>query len=174
VERLLGREAAIGLAVTVSYPTHGYAGLAHNLQTPFEWSYGLGSSPSMASLAQEQLGADPTDHPSYPQRTEQLSGWPAAMYWATVYPWLASDLTFLGAALFMALVGWFLARFWTEAVFHRRILPMLLFAQLCVFIAYIPANNQLGMSPQSVAGLLTLIALYIWVSPSTRYGARHR
>ncbi|MGW8642045.1 hypothetical protein [Micromonospora chalcea] len=174
VEKILGRDAAVGLAVTISYPTHGYAGLAHNLETPFEWSNGLGSSPSIAALAQEQLGVDHEGRPSYPQRTEAISGWPAGMYWATVYPWLASDLTFPGAALFMALVGWFLARFWTEAVFHRRILPMLLFGQICVFIAYIPANNQLGMSPQSVAGLFTLAALYMLGSVHNRGRAKLR
>lgn len=167
VASLAGPRVADGLAALVFYPTHGYLGLAYNLQAPFEWSRGLGSAPAAAALAEERLGADALTNTSYPERTESMTGWSAELYWATAYPWLASDLTFPGAALFMALVGWLFARVWLEAAFSRRALPLLLFAQLWIFIAYVPANNQLGMSPESVAGVVTLMVLLL-CRPQTR------
>ncbi|WBB52081.1 hypothetical protein [Verrucosispora sp. WMMD573] len=161
VVNVAGPHVANGIAAMLVYPTHGYLGLAHNLQVPFTWSHGLGSAPAAAVLAEQQFGVDPSAHPNYPQRTQDETAWPADLYWATIYPWLASDLTFPGAALFMGLIGWFFARVWLEAALARRVLPLLIFAQLAILIAYLPANNQLGMSPESVIGMITLLALYL-------------
>ncbi|WP_331461379.1 hypothetical protein [Micromonospora tarapacensis] len=160
ISQMLGERAAEGISSTLFYPTHGYLGLSYNLQTPFEWSYGLGSSFSVANLGEQAMGVDPMAHPAYPYRTEGQTGWPALTYWATIYPWLASDLTFPGAALFMGLVGWLFAGAWSDAVSTRRVLPTLIFSQLCLLIAYVPANNQLGLSPDATAGILTLLVLY--------------
>ncbi len=171
VASVAGPHVANGVAAVVFYPTHGYLGLAHNLQVPFEWSRGLGSAPAATILAEQQFGADASAHPSYPKRTENATGWPAQLYWATIYPWLASDLTFPGAALFMGLVGWFFARVWLEATLARRVLPLLIFAQLWIVIAYLPANNQIGMSPESVSGMITLLALYLCRSRPARRAA---
>ncbi|MFF0467968.1 hypothetical protein ACFYPX_11165 [Micromonospora zamorensis] len=160
VERVVGRPMAEGIAAMIGYPTHGYLGLSYNLQVPFEWSRGLGSAPSAAIFAEQSFGADLTEHPPFPDRTEHEKGWPARMYWATIYPWLASDLTFPGAALFMGLVGWLFAGSWRAAMTTRRVVPTLIFAQLCILLVYVPANNQLGMAPESIVAMATLLALY--------------
>ncbi len=162
VADLVGDRFAAGLAVTVYYPTHGYLGLAYNLDTPFTWARGLGSSSALASYAEQYFGDDAGRSLSYPARTESRTGWPAGMYWATIYPWLASDLTFPGAIAFMGLLGWFFARVWVEAVFTKRGLPILLFTQICIMLAYVPANNQLGISRLTVIGTATLMALYFF------------
>jgi hypothetical protein len=173
MERVIGPELSVGVATTVFYPTHGYLGLAYNLETPFEWSRGTGSSVTLTAYAKRFLGAAPEQYASYPERTEWRTGWPAWMHWATIYPWLASDLTFPGAALFMGLVGWLFAQTWFEAAYRRRVLSMLIFGQLCVLIAYIPANNQLGISLRSMTGVATLLAIYA-ASSLTRGAGRLR
>ncbi len=160
VARVVGTEMASGVAATIFYPTHGYLGLAYNLETPFEWSRGLGGNPAVASYAHQYLGTDVAEHPPYPMRTEARTGYPAGLYWSTAYPWLASDLTFPGVVALMGLLGWFLARFWTEAAYRREILPTLIFVQLALVIAYLPANNQLGASRPGLIGLVTLLVLY--------------
>jgi hypothetical protein len=83
------------------------------------------------------------------------------MYWSTIYPWLASDLTYPGAILLMAVVGWFLAKFWHEAVLQRRVLSMALFGQLALLIAFVPANNQLGQTRPALIGFVSLCALSV-------------
>ncbi|MEU4470489.1 hypothetical protein [Micromonospora sp. NPDC023888] len=164
VERVVGKPMAEGIAAIIGYPTHGYLGLSYNLQVPFEWSRGLGSAPSAAIFAEQTFDVDLTEHPSFPDRTENEMGWPARMYWATIYPWLASDLTFPGAALFMGLVGWLFAGSWRAAVSSRRVIPSLIFAQLCILVVYVPANNQLGMAPESIVGMATLLVLHVMQS----------
>ncbi|WBB71730.1 hypothetical protein O7602_18515 [Micromonospora sp. WMMD1128] len=160
VEQVLGPHLATGVTAMVLYPTHGYLGLAYNLDTPFEWSRGLGSTVAISSYAAQYLNVDPGEHPSYLERTEARTGWPADLYWATVYPWLASDLSFPGTVGLMALVGWVFARTWREATVQKRVLPGVIFTQLCILIAYIPANNALGTRP-ALIGLATLFACYL-------------
>lgn len=171
IERVVGPHLATGVAALVLYPTHGYLGLAHNLETPFVWSRGLGSTPAVASYAGQYLGVDTERHPSYPARTEARTGWPAGLYWSTMYPWLASDLTFPGVVLFMAVLGWFFAAMWLRATRSRRILPTLIFGQLCLLVAYIPANNQLGLSRPATIGLTTLLAAQAWIAASDKLRA---
>lgn len=170
VVAVVGERAATGIAAIAFYPTHGYLGLAYNLGTPFVWTGGLGSAPAVTSYAEQYAGAGGVKYETYPARTEARTGWPRGQYWATIYPWLASDLTFPGAVLFMGVVGWWLARWWVEAAFWRRRLPLLLFVQLALLVAYVPANNQLGISRPSVFGFLTLFGLYVWTGST---GPRH-
>ena len=172
VASVLGENTARGLAVTLVYPTHGYLGLSKNLETPFEWSQMRGSSRVVDSYLEQYLGSASKYDTSYPARTEQRTGYPALMYWSTIYPWLASDITFPGAILFMGVVGWWLARFWIEGAFLRRRLSVLMFAQLAILIAYVPANNQIGLMRPGFIAFVSLCGVYFLVSLH-RWASRH-
>jgi hypothetical protein len=160
VSAVTGEEFARGLSVISFYPTHGYLGLGHNLDTSFEWTAGLGSSRALDSYWVQYVGGEGASHSTYPARTEMRTGWPAGQYWATIYPWLASDLTFPGAVFLMGVVGWFLARFWYESAFERKRLSLLLFCQLGLLIAFVPANNQLGTGRTSLIAFVSLVVAY--------------
>ncbi|MEU4773238.1 hypothetical protein [Micromonospora sp. NPDC023644] len=161
VARLVGDDLAAGLAVTLSYPTHGYLGLSHNLSVPFEWTRGMGAAPALGSYLEQYTELDPRYSERYTARTEAATGWPDGMYWSTIFPWLASDLTYPGSIAFMALVGWFLAKFWWEAVRQRRVLSMALFCQLALLVAFVPANNQLGQTRPALIAFVSLCALSV-------------
>jgi hypothetical protein len=156
VRSITGDQFARGVSVTAFYPTHGYVGLSYNLDTPFEWTRGRGASRALDSYLAQYGIADTVAQGTYPVRTEARTGWPAGQYWSTIYPWLASDLTLPGAALFMAVVGW-----WNETVVHGSRLSLLLFAQAMVLISYVPANNQLGLSRPNLICAVSLLALYV-------------
>jgi hypothetical protein len=161
IASVAGENFARGMAVVAFYPTHGYVGLAYNLGTPFEWSGGLGASRALNSYWMQYVGGEGASKTAYPVRTEVRTGWPADAYWSTIYPWLASDLTFPGTVLFMGFLGWFLAKFWYEAAYKRSLLAVLLFCQLILLIAYVPANNQIGTSRTSLIAFICLAAVYV-------------
>lgn len=161
IQSLTNEQFARGVAVAVFYPTHGYQGLAYNLETPFEWAGGRGASRALDSYFAQYGVADSVSDRTYPARTESRTGWPAGMYWSTVYPWLASDLGFTGAALFMGVVGWWMARWWFEAAFLGSRLALLLLAQTLLLIAFVPANFQLGLSRGNLICITVLLTLYI-------------
>lgn len=160
VQSLTNEQFARGVAVTAFYPTHGYQGLAYNLETPFEWTGGRGASRALDSYMAQYGGVDSVADRTYPARTELRTGWPAGMYWATIYPWLASDLGFTGAALFMGVVGWWMARWWYESAFLGSRLALLLLAQMLLLVAFVPANFQLGLSRGNLICITMLLALY--------------
>lgn len=160
VEKLTNRSFAQGMAVTAFYPTHGYQGLAYNLETPFEWTSGLGASRALDGYVAQYGLAESQSSRTYPARTEKRTGWPSGVYWATIYPWLASDLSWFGVPLFMALLGWWTSRWWREAVLHGDVLSLLLFAQAMLCIAFIPANNQIGVSRPYLITVTVLLVLY--------------
>lgn len=173
VAALTSDDFARGVTVMAFYPTHGYRGLAYNLETPFEWTQGRGASRALDSYLSQYGVADSVADRTYPERTEDRVGWDAGFTWSTIYPWLASDLTFPGAALFMGVVGWWMARFWYEATVLGGRLSMLLLGQLAVLIAYVPANNQLGLSRPNLIALVTLLVCYALRPRKSEEASRH-
>ncbi|MFG3689952.1 hypothetical protein [Micromonospora sp. NPDC047740] len=159
IARIVGDDLASGLAVTLSYPTHGYLGLSYNLSVPFVWTKGIGGSPAIGSYLGQYTSIDPHFDDRYTARTAEATGWPDGMYWSTIFPWLASDLSYPGSLAFMAIVGWFLAKFWIESIRTRRILSVALFGQLALLIAFVPANNQLGQTRPALIAFVSLAAL---------------
>lgn len=143
------------------YPTHGYLGLSETMTQPFVFSGGYGGSRALTRYAVQYFGLPDTFPLTYPARTEVATGYPAGLVWHTVYPWLASDLTFVGAVVFMAAVGWAMASWWVRSVRELDPLSIGLFAYSAMFIAFVPANNQIGLSQVNLIGFLTLLTAYI-------------
>ncbi|MFR9776419.1 hypothetical protein ACL02O_10230 [Micromonospora sp. MS34] len=114
----------------------------------------------MSDTYERLTGNDTPARNRYTARTAALTGWPDGGYWSTIYPWLASDLTYPGALVFMAVVGWFLAKFWREAR-QGRTLSLMLLAQLALLLAFVPANNQIGQQSFSLVGFLSLALLSV-------------
>jgi hypothetical protein len=161
VTTIFGDEAGVGVIIMLSYPSAGYLGFDKNLSTPFEWSYGLGSMRALNGYKNQYIGGEDYYQKSYPARTEARTGYPALMLWATIFPWLASDLTYFGALIVMIIIGWFIARLWCEAVMYARPLSLALLSSMFILIMYIPANNQIFQSRNSFIGFFVLLAFYI-------------
>ncbi|MCU1431283.1 MAG: hypothetical protein JWP95_388 [Actinotalea sp.] len=163
VAAVFGEQIGRGFTVTLAYPSHGYLGLAHNLGTPFHWTEMRGSSRALDSYLEQYFGSESVADETYPARTESRTGWPAGMYWATIYPWLASDLTFPGAVVLMGLVGWWMAKLWYETAVQRDKWSLLLLCQVGILVAYIPANNQVVLTRPGLIGAASLAILYLGV-----------
>jgi hypothetical protein len=161
VANLFGANFALGFFNILGYPSHGYAGLAHNLNQDFVFSNGAGFSQAFESYRFQFFGGSSNFLLTYPARTELATGWPAGMYWATAFPWLASDLTFVGTAFFMFLIGFIFARAWIACITKQDILYFAIFGQLAIFIGYLPANNQVLMSRQGFWIVISILAIWI-------------
>lgn len=172
---IAGDDIGRGVTTALFYPTHGYLGLAYNLETPAPWTKFRGSSRALDSYWTQYV--DPTAAPIFeetlPARTEQRTGWPALTYWATIYPWIASDLTWPGAVAFMFAVGWWTARWWLEAIYQRSKLALLLVGQMAILIAYVPANNQIGITRPGLVTFVTLVSIYIFHRVGIALGRRN-
>jgi hypothetical protein len=146
-----------GVAALMSYVTQGYYGLSLCLELPYLPTYGLGNAYYTASWANKYLGLNDISTDNYPARANLQFGWDEFVRWDSIYPWLASDLTFPGTLLFMALIGRLLASAWRDMIWGRNPVAASVFCSLIITCIYIPANNQvLGFPRSAVAFFVTL------------------
>lgn len=153
-------QTALGIYTIISYPTHGYAGLAHNLDQDFVFSNGAGISPALDSYLLQYVGSSSFPQ-TYPARTEVATGWPAGMYWATAFPWFASDLSFPGTVALMFFVGFLFARAWISSISKHDILSFAIFGQLTMFVLFLPANNQVLMNRQGLWVVISIVFIQL-------------
>lgn len=158
IAKQFGHETAYGFYTMMAYPSHGYAGLAFNLEQPFVFSRGAGISLAFESYRQQYLGSGDNRFLTFPFRTQMATGWDAQMFWSTALPWLASDVSFFGVPFLLALIGFLYARVWLASLYGKNPLALGGLALTVMFIAFMPANNQVLLSRQGLWSVVTLSA----------------
>lgn len=159
---IFGESFALGFYSIIGYPAHGYLGLSHNLSIDFIFSYGAGLFQAFESYRFQYLGGENNLLLTYPYRTELTTGWPAGMYWSTAFPWIASDLTFIGVFPLMFLVGMLFARIWINCLRKMDVVSLAILGQIFVFVAFLPANNQVFISRQGLLSVTVLILIVVF------------
>lgn len=159
--RLFGPAVGYSLSIMIYYISGGYYGLSKSLSVPFKWTYGLGGSFALSSYANQYLGVPNMVDFSYPARAEAYTGYPAKMYWSTAFPWLASDFTFVGVILLIAIIAFIYKVAWVEGIEYGNFLSILMFSRLNIFWAFIIANNQLMQTRESA--IATIVLVVFWV-----------
>lgn len=162
-----------GVTAVLWYVSHGYSGLDASLSVPFVWTRGTGASPGLARIIGIVGVSDAGE--SYPVRAEKATGWPALERWQTMYPWLASDTTFVGAVLLVGLLGFGVALSWRRALVDPSgLLAATWFGALVVITVYVPLNNQPIAATSSVLGMLTLAVATVVVVVRSRRAVQPR
>ena len=156
-----GRPAAqIGFDGLASYLTQGYFAVYLSLQEPFVPCYGVGNSLFLQRQVARLRGNDEILKCPYPMRLEGR-GWSAMRYWATVYPWIASDVTFPGTVVVVALIGWMTALVWVDVLGGRNPYAVALLGQFLLMLYYFPAHNKNMQSGEGVAAFAVLLGAWL-------------
>ena len=132
------RTGVVGLSF---YVTHGYYGLYLSLDKPFVPMFGVGHSLFLTQQAVRLTGNEQIAMMSYPKRIEE-DGWDALGLWSTIYPWIASDVSFPGTVAVVFLIGRLFALAWYDALSGRNPFAYGMLAQFAIMLFYFPANNQ--------------------------------
>jgi hypothetical protein len=150
LDSALWKTYGLGYMALSGYVGQGYYGLSLALDEPFAWTYGVGHSRVLTWLA-EKAFTDPgeIDNQTYPSRIEARYGWDSKNHWATLYPWLASDVTFVGVPIVVFLIGRLFAMTWLDAIGGNPV-AVVLFSLTVVMISYISANSQLFQASDTV------------------------
>ncbi|MEO7189964.1 MAG: hypothetical protein ABI051_02800 [Vicinamibacterales bacterium] len=138
MHRSKARIAADGLA---GYLTQGYYAVYLSLQEPFVPTYGVGNSMFLQRQVVRLTGDTSLLERPYPARIED-KGWNAYGYWATIYPWIASDVTFPGTVLVVLLIGFLAGRVWVDVLGGQHVLAVAFLGQLLVMLYYFPGHNR--------------------------------
>lgn len=146
----------------LSYPSQGYYGLAMCLEMPFQWTFFLGGFRGINSIVSQFLPGVPDFLAyTYPVRTGEAIGFDGLAGWYTIFPWLASDFTFLGALIIMMLAAYFFMVSWKEVILYHNPLSFAMLIQLVILYIFVPANNQLFVDRGDSLGMVMLCIVWI-------------
>jgi hypothetical protein len=157
------RTAVVG---ATSYLTQGYYALYLSLNKPFVPMFGVGNSMFLTQQAARITGNQEIARMSYPSRIEQ-DGWDALGRWSSIYPWIASDVSFPGTVVVVFLIGRLLATAWFDALSARNPFAFGMVTQFAIMLFYFPANNQTSQFGEGFTAFWAI--LIVWLL--TRNGA---
>lgn len=158
--KIFGSKWGFALAMFLGYISQGYYGLSLSLNSETTWTYMVGFSYSLSVLANKLLGVPFQYYHSYPYITGASSGW-GESHWYSVFPWFASDFTFVGTIPLFAFFAFAYARTWKESVESENPFAILLFTLMTLGAAFIPANNQLFHGPGALLTMIIVLYFYI-------------
>jgi hypothetical protein len=85
------------------------------------------------------------------------------VYWSTFFTHPASDISFPGVVVLMALIGYLFGSSWRDTLTRGDPLACTVFFYLCILVFYLPANNQLFQGGELAIGVTVLSAAYLWM-----------
>lgn len=110
--RILGEDYGFPVGAFLSYFSNGLYGLSLCLQLPFQWTYFAGNSYALSRVVEIVSGsAMEITERTYPFRAGIEYGWGLSK-WHSLFPWLASDITFIGVLVITPFFSAFYARLW--------------------------------------------------------------
>jgi hypothetical protein len=152
--------------VLSSYITHPYRGLSMALAEDWTPTYGLGFSEFFRHNVSKALGGqafeDQVTSHTYAGKIS-AKGWPVGKVWATFFIEPASDISFPGVILLMAVIGFLFATSWRETVTRGDPLAASTFYSLCALVFYLPANNQLFQGGETAVGFSIIFIAWLVV-----------
>lgn len=160
--QILPAQLRTGGMAAFLYLSNGYLGLSLALRMPFEWSAGMGSSIAFRDSAARILGITTASYGApYPERMIRAFGYDGYVNWVTIFPWLASDFTFVGAIAFMCVVIYFFAMAWHRAIEFGNWISVVFVAHFGILLVYVPSNNQLFQTRTSLVATCTIFLVWM-------------
>jgi hypothetical protein len=157
--RWMPPEPQAGALALILYVSHGYYGLHLALQEPFVPMFGVGNSLFLQRQAARVLNKPELMTLPYPMRAERR-GWDAMRLWSSIYPWLASDVSFPGVVLLTFLIGRLFAQSWVDSLEGGNPFAVAAFSLLVLMLFYFPANNQMMQDGEALVAFVTILVIW--------------
>jgi len=144
-----------------SYVSQVYYGLALSLEEPFVWTYGVGNSRVFTWLAEKFLPLSTNDihDRTYIQRVGTDFGWHPEVHWHSMYPWLASDVSFWGVPVVVFLIGYLFGLSWLDSL-RGNPYAVVVFSLFAIMLYYFSANNQVGQASDTAVAFWVCLAAW--------------
>jgi len=169
IVRGLPPNAQVGVYGLTIYLTQGYYALYLSLKEPFIPMFGIGHSMFLLNQVADFPDLAFVGQLPFPMRIEKYS-WNAYGLWSSIYPWIASDVSFPGTLLVVFIIGRLLAQSWLDTLRGENPFAVAAFAQFLIVLFYFPANNQVAQSGESWTAFVG--TLILWLVTRRKYVLR--
>jgi hypothetical protein len=163
ISSLLPEQLRVVFEAISRYVVQGYYALSMALQTDAPSTWGFGHSMFLARNADAVLGTDRFVWQSLPGLLERNEDWGMFQLWHSIYPWLASDVGWPGAIVLIGIFAYLLGLAWGRALVSGSALWTVLLYLLLVLFYYVPANNQVFQSGETLFAFFLVLAM-LWHS----------
>ena len=157
ISTLLPEESRLVFEALSRYVVHGYYALSMALQTDSPSTLGFGHSMFLARNADSLFGTDHFVWKSLPGLLDRQEAWGQFLLWHSIYPWLASDVGFVGALGVIGAMAYLFGVAWARALTTASARWTVLLFLLFVLFYYVPANNQVFQSGETCIGFFILL-----------------
>jgi len=161
IVRNLPPKVQVGVWSLTSYITQGYYGLHLSLREPFIPMFGVGNSMFLFRQAARITDIDEIMDLSYPIRIRKY-GWNPYVQWSSIYPWIASDVSFPGTILVVFLIGRLFALSWLDTLRGKNPFAVAMFTQLLIMLYYFSANNQCVQNGEGLFSFWGILLLWLY------------
>lgn len=160
--RDLKNKQELSVISLVSYLTQGYYGLSLALDEPFLPMFGIGNSMFLYLNAVKISGDETIRDMPYPVRVYKHQPWNPYGNWFSIYPWIASDVSFPGTLFVVFLIGRLFAMAWLDTLKGENPFAVAMLAILTIMLFYFPANNQVLQNGEALFGFYGLLAFWLF------------
>lgn len=157
---IFGMNYGFGLSVFSTYLSQGYYGLSLALNTDWSWTRLSGFSYSLSVILNRFLGFEWEWPNTLVYRVGATTGWGESK-WHTVFPYFASDLTWLGTIILFGFFAYIYARSWLFSVRVKNPYAILMFTLLTMGLFFMPANNQMFHTPGMLFTVIVVSFFYL-------------
>ncbi|GMV37982.1 MAG: hypothetical protein AMXMBFR61_24900 [Fimbriimonadales bacterium] len=149
-----------GVLSATLYFAGGYYVLDRCLSKPWKPTYGLGHSRFLVRNASRFLRSEEFARRPYTAQVEREDGINAWMWFSTIYPWIASDVSFPGVVPVVFLIGWAFGLAWSDCLRGTNPLAPAALSLLLMVVFWFPALNRVQDGEAMVAFWVILIAWF--------------
>lgn len=146
--------------VAINYLTNGFEGLAHALDLPHRFTWGLGAfeplRQKLCAVGGLGCGLEP-----FELRLPD-AGWDTTFRWQSAFTELANDTHWVFLPLWFAAFGAIFAASWQGWTVNRDPLSLLFVVVAALVFAYLPANFQMGTSVEWSVLFLFTTGVQLW------------
>jgi hypothetical protein len=144
------------------YLCQGYFALSLSFDLDYQSTFGFGNSTVLARNADRFFNTNFFENNSIPALLESQFGWSKEGLWHSIYPWLASDFGFLGALIVMGIFSFLFALTWCRVIAFKKPFEITLLYLLFILFYYIPANNQVFQSLETLVCFSICFIFLLW------------
>jgi len=150
-----------GCIALISYLTQGYYGLSLCMEKPFFPMCGVGHSMFLTRNAAKLTGYSSLVELSYAARlsTENDPEWSDS--WTTIYPWIASDVSFLLTPVVVFVIGRGFALCWLDSVGGKNPFAPIALANVVNMLVFFPAHNWALAGGENIVSFW--LSLFFWL-----------
>ncbi len=149
---------SIPLLLGISYLSQGFYGFQIATTHDFTTTYFFGSGRFLLSIPERLFGIDLWER-TFQSKMEAV--WDSRVNWHTAFTWIANDISFLGVAVYLVIIGLMFMLIFNDVRKNQNPLAIVVLPIYIIMLVFMPLNNVVFDNPLLFMPFFVLNSLWI-------------